>query len=498
MDERFALNGYVVDELIGFGGTGEVWRARDVATGEIVALKRLRSRGAAATERLRREAALLATVAGPHVIGVRRLIVDGHEAVLVMDYAAGGSLAGVLGVRGRLPPAEVVTILAPIAAALAAAHARDLVHGDITPANILFAADGRPLLADFGVAHALGSPQLIVEGTVDFLDPAVAAGATPVAASDVFSLGAVGFTALAGQPLWGSGTPDQIQARASIGVRPSLEELAADAPSPLVAAIESALRLEPDERPDARALANEVLRACAAAPVRLVVTEVPAAPPMTHPVRALPATNGTNLREPAVDLEPDPAPTWITSLSPGRRRLYVGVVAAASMVGAAFLGIALGHHGPRQAPVLDLAPHNSAIAKIASAPDRLPNVKWTVVVAQLDKLRTSAFANGDATPLAAVYAPGAEAYVTDKATVSSLASRGLRARGFQATVERVTVEAGTSTTEKLRVVDRLSGYALVDAAGKVVGRGAPRPPRPFTMELTKVSGSWRIETIAPV
>src|ERR1700722_19755611 len=156
MNERFALEGYVVDELIGFGGTGEVWRAREVETGETVALKRLRTRGAAATERLRREAALLASVAGPHVIGVRRLVVEGDEAVLVMDHAVGGSLATVLGVRGRLPAPEVVTVLAPIAAALAAAHASDLVHGDITPANILFTADGRPLLADFGVAQALG------------------------------------------------------------------------------------------------------------------------------------------------------------------------------------------------------------------------------------------------------------------------------------------------------------------------------------------------------
>ena len=157
MVERFALDGYLVEELIGFGGSGEVWRARQADSGDTVALKRLRVRGAAATERLRREAALLATMAGPHVIAVRRLLVEGDEAVLVMDFAAGGSLAGVLAARGMLPAAEVVTVLAPIAAALAAAHARDLVHGDLSPANILFAADGRPLLADFGVAQAVGA-----------------------------------------------------------------------------------------------------------------------------------------------------------------------------------------------------------------------------------------------------------------------------------------------------------------------------------------------------
>lgn len=134
--ERFTLDGYVVEELIGFGGTGEVWRGRETATGETVALKRLRARGVAATERLRREAGLLQAVAGPHVIGVRRLLVDDDEAVMVMDYAAGGSLAGILSARETLPSYELVTVIGPIAAALAAAHSRDLVHGDLTPVSV--------------------------------------------------------------------------------------------------------------------------------------------------------------------------------------------------------------------------------------------------------------------------------------------------------------------------------------------------------------------------
>ncbi|MBV9871948.1 MAG: serine/threonine protein kinase, partial [Frankiaceae bacterium] len=183
--ERFELQGYVVEELIGFGGTGEVWRAKEAGTGETVALKRLRARGVRAAERLRREAGMLAAVAGPHVIGVRRLLVDDDEAVMVLDYAAGGSFADVLTTRGRLPTPEVVTVIAPISAALAAAHSRDLVHGDLTPANILFTDDGRPLLADFGVARAMDATSKPIEATVDYIDPMVAAGAQPSPASDV-------------------------------------------------------------------------------------------------------------------------------------------------------------------------------------------------------------------------------------------------------------------------------------------------------------------------
>ena len=98
MDPEFALAGFVLDELIGFGGTGEVWRAHDVVTGETVALKRLRRRGAGGDRAASaRGGAARDASRGPHVIGMRQLIVEGDEAVLVMDYAAGGSLADVLG-----------------------------------------------------------------------------------------------------------------------------------------------------------------------------------------------------------------------------------------------------------------------------------------------------------------------------------------------------------------------------------------------------------------
>jgi eukaryotic-like serine/threonine-protein kinase len=495
MDEHFALAGFVIDELIGFGGTGEVWRAHDAVTGGTVALKRLRTRGTTATERLRREAALLATVAGPHVIGVRRLIVEADEAVLVMDYAAGGSLAAVLGVRGRLSAPEVVTVLAPIATALAAAHARDLVHGDLTPANILFTADGRPLLADFGVAQALGTVPQVLEGTVDYLDPAIAAGVPLSGANDVFALAAIGYTALAGQTLWGSGTADQIQARASIGVRPALEELAPDAPPALVAAIESALRLEPADRPDARTFGHAVLRAGAAAPVGLVVSSLPLAAPMTHPLRPVPAVAIADNAE---------RPSWFDTLlafygstwrERGRWLLRLTVSVAMTMAVVPLLALHFAHHHHERDPVLALPPETRVLEPLSV--ESLMAPFWKDVVGTLDDRRALAFTSGHVGLLAEVYAPGSSAYATDRATLSSLASRGLRAHGLAATVEKVTVESGTKTTERLKVVDRLSAYTLVDGAGRVVGRGASRPARAFTMDLSNVGGHWRVTAVGP-
>jgi hypothetical protein len=122
---------------------------------------------------------------------------------------------------------------------------------------------------------------------------------------------------------------------------------------------------------------------------------------------------------------------------------------------------------------------------------------WRAIVMRLDQARARAFAMADVAPLAAVYVPGSSAYASDLTTVRSLASRGLRARGFTATVERVVVDSLSATTARLRVTDRLSGYDLVDASGRVVGHGAPRPTRTFTMTLQQTAANdWRVATIS--
>ncbi len=495
MDEAFAVTGYVVEQLIGSGGAGEVWRGRDVVTGDPVALKLLRGRGAAATERLRREAAVLASVAGPHVIGVRDFVVEDGAAVLVMDLAAGGSLAGLLASRDRLSAPETVTILAPLATALAAAHARGLVHGDLTPANILFSGDGRPLLADFGVARAIGSASEPVEGTVDFMDPAVLGGAAPTAASDVFALGAVGFLALCGEPYWGTGTVDQVQGRALVGIRPALDEVLPGLPHALVAAIEAALSHDPHDRPDARSLADAVLRACAAAPVRLALPAIPIRIPITELVRPAVGIDQDFVRQ--LEAQPPRVP------SPWRRHATVAAGAVVAMVGSAVLGVQLGHYGGNQAPSLHALPTqlSGAAAAIHSSPplqvDLDPDPNWRALASRLDDARAAAFEQADPSRLADVYVVGSSAYSTDHATVASLASRGLHASGFQATVEHVTVDSSSVTGARLRVVDRLSAYDLLDSTGRVVGHGAARPDRAFTMRLTWSAGKWRVSQITP-
>ena len=223
---------------VGTGSTGAVWKAyRRRPAPRIVALKRLRAAagGRAGRARLEREAAVLTRLDHPHIVRVVEVVEDGDGVAIVMELAAGGSLDALLAERGRLAPGEVVAVAAPIAAALSSAHRRGIVHGDVKAANILFAADGRPLLADFDVARALGQVSGDqVAGTAEYLAPELLHGAPPDRRSDIYSLAVVCYEALTGYAPY-AGAVDGRSAR--------VPEL-----GPLAGAVERAMARDPDRR----------------------------------------------------------------------------------------------------------------------------------------------------------------------------------------------------------------------------------------------------------
>jgi serine/threonine protein kinase len=248
------LNGYVLQGVLGRGGSGEVWHALEAATGLSVALKRVQIAGSEQLRHALAEGALLAQLDHPNLIRVREVVSGRDWVVLVLDLADGGSLADLLRRRGRLTPGEVVAALAPIGAAVAHLHAAGIVHGDVSSGNILFSRAGLPLLADLGIARVLGD-DVPIQTTAAYVDPAVAAGCVPGVASDVFALGAVAVHALSGEPLWGAGSPAQMLRRAADGLSDDPDELSRRMPgvSPAVLAVLS------------RALAREVAARCTAA-----------------------------------------------------------------------------------------------------------------------------------------------------------------------------------------------------------------------------------------
>ena len=152
----FTVPGFDVDEQLGRGWGGELWAARGRATGRPVVLRRLAiADDVASHDRVRRAAARLVDVQHPHLVRLRGVLSAEGAVVLVHDHVAGVALDRVLAEHGPLEEAEVVTLAVPLAQALAAVHARGLVHGRVSPSSVLLGDDGRPMLADTGVAGLL-------------------------------------------------------------------------------------------------------------------------------------------------------------------------------------------------------------------------------------------------------------------------------------------------------------------------------------------------------
>lgn len=255
--------GYVLHEPIGEGAHATVWRAEPQGRpGRVVAVKRLRGPvDQGAVRALRREAEALERLSHPSILQLLDVVEDGDGVALVVPYAPGGSLAARIAARLSLPPAEVADVGARVANALAAAHDAGLLHRDVKPANILFDAEGQPLLADFGTAQLLGGDRAAVAGTAEYLDPDVlrAPGGTP---ADVYGLGATLYEMLAGVPPYAGSTPRATLHAADRGHHLRLTELV-DAPRELADTVEAAIARDPAARPATAArLAAQLDEAC--------------------------------------------------------------------------------------------------------------------------------------------------------------------------------------------------------------------------------------------
>ena len=206
---------YRLLDWLGTGGMSVVWRAHDDVLDRAVAVKVLSSHVAASPgllDRIRTEARSAARLRHPNVVEVY----DYGETAdrlpyVVMELVDGRSLAEVLR-RGPLPWRAAVTIGAQVAAALAAAHARGIVHRDVKPSNVMVAAGGVKLV-DFGISATAGEADGIggqVYGTPAYLAPERIAGGVVRPATDVYALGLLLYLALAGRLPWSASTTTQM------------------------------------------------------------------------------------------------------------------------------------------------------------------------------------------------------------------------------------------------------------------------------------------------
>jgi hypothetical protein len=509
--------GYTLEARLGRGGSGEVWRAVPRRGGPPVAVKVL---VAGDPQRQAREAALLGELDHPHLVRLLEVVHQPQRGgaprvALVLELLSGGSLAALLARRGRLRPGEVVTAIAPVAAALAHAHGNGVVHGDLSPGNIVFTGEGRPVLTDLGVARVLGETAA-GEVTPAYVDPTVARGGAPGPASDVFGVAAAAFHALTGIAPWNAATPGDTLTVAADGLLPDLAELAPDVPPELIAVIGRGLAADPHDRGSAAAFALDLRHACRPEPVRLPVDGVPdaelgvtgrgARTELTHQVP------GRRPRPAPVIIEPSgrrelwraAVRGWSVGL-PTRRLAAVGlVVVALTGIGWALLGSA-GAGAPDARARAAVAAASSALPAPEGVGDR-PGEQWAVpttaedwrgVVDGLYRRRAEAFATASPELLEEVYVAGSALLAADTELARGLAGAGEALRGFAPVVEEVTAAESDGVRARLDLVDGWPGYEVVPAGhpdGAALRTGAGRAATGVRMVLVRAGDRWLIES----
>ncbi len=255
---------YRATELLGAGGSAQVWAGVQVSTGRPVAIKVFAPDRLAAAVR---EAALASAVDHSHLVSVIDVIGSADRAMLVTELAIGGDLADLLDRRGQLTAGETLTVLLPMAAALATAHERQIVHGDLSARNIVFDRAGRPLLADLGAARAAAELSLPVATTPVDAAPELARGGAPTPASDMFSLGSLGLACLTGRHAWPAEDLRDVLIQAAAGQWPDPPDAAG--PPELIAVIRGLLEHDPERRPGAAAVVVDLRAAGRPEPIDL-------------------------------------------------------------------------------------------------------------------------------------------------------------------------------------------------------------------------------------
>lgn len=537
--------GYAVGRLLGRGGSSSVWLVREERSGREFALKFFRpparrsSRGTAMTEEaVRREIRILSVLNHPHLIKAHHTVAltgaEGH-AGLIMDYAPGGSLAGLIAARGKLSVGETVTVLTPVAQALAYLHGNGFTHADVSPGNVLFTAHGKPMLSDVGIARMLGDPGSAAgAGTPGFLDPApedaVRAGLQPE--RDVYSVAALGWFCL-------TGLPPQRTAD-----RPPLSLLLPEVPRELAAALESGLNEDRRLRPTAASLATAVYRSASPQPLDLapavhptvlpeLVTRLQAPTPRRLGERArglrrrlrtskwsgpfvaagkLPFSESKGVMPPAHS--GDQGKGRHASPRGGRRVRRTALAGAtASAVAAAWWlsGAGVTAAGP------DSLAETAAGATITSVPHLLPaetrqhadpveaarqqaaSSDPAVAVHGLAVLRSLALSTGKLELLAEVNQHGSAAAAADSGISGSLRQSGRVLSGFSTTLSQVQAEEGGSEASAVvAVTSASSAYEEKDAQGVVTARGESGAGQRLRLVLVSVDGRWLVSDILSV
>jgi|SRR6185437_10952442 len=346
---RLVTGRYRLGSVIGTGGMGVVWRARDELLGRDVAVKELswppdltEQERQTACRRTVREARTAASLTHPNIIRIYDIVEeDDGQPWIVMELLPYRSLRELVQEDGPLAPARAAQVGLGILAALRAAHAEGIVHRDVTPANILVGPGERAVLTDFGIARAAGSQTLTNAGTLvgspSYIAPERARGGSSGTPGDLWGLGASLYTAVEGQPPFA-----RPHALATLTAVVADEPEQASNAGPLWPLISALLRKDPDARPD-EAETERLLRSVAQGEATQVLAGEPGPPAPAPPGPAVPSNSAVsaNPAVPGSAVPPRRPPAGHAAARRGRPRGTLAAVAVLAALAAAAVVVTL-------------------------------------------------------------------------------------------------------------------------------------------------------------
>jgi len=258
---------YRIDGVLGFGGMGVVYRARDIKLDADIALKRIRPDRVSPERRetLRREINLSRKVTHENVCRVYDLIEIDAEEFVSMEYMSGRTLKDIEDQEKMLPLGRGLAIAKGICSGLAAAHRMGVLHRDLKPENVMIGEDGKPRLMDFGIAvesaryHPTLEQSDTVPGTPQFLAPELLRGELPTPGTDIYAMGVLLYEMFTGRVPFDDDNTARLVRRVISEAPPRVESLRPDLPPELRDILERAIAKDPDARfPDANALSDAI------------------------------------------------------------------------------------------------------------------------------------------------------------------------------------------------------------------------------------------------
>ena len=267
--------GYEIESVVGAGGIGILYRARQLRLDRPVALKLVEPEVASdpvIRERLRREARIVAALDHPNVVPLYAAGEEAGSVYTASRWVEGTELGTLIQDHGPLEAGRAARIAAQIASALAVAHEKGLVHRNVKPSNVILTPEDHAYLTDFGLAKRAETAAGLtaadqVLGTVDYVAPEQIEGSEPDARGDVYSLGCVLYEMLAGGAPFADQKGGMAKMWAQLNAEPaSLRERRSDVPAALDEVTRRAMAKAPADRPTAAAFRTAVLAAVGESP----------------------------------------------------------------------------------------------------------------------------------------------------------------------------------------------------------------------------------------